>query len=152
MKLVVAMVLAAACSSNEYKEGALGLKWKPPQGVKLDTEGKDGAVVTAHFSGGVNIYRVDAPALPTSGDLDALKTAILGASKARADGEVKSAKDGTIPSGPVVRWETVGHDEHTLLYYVPARDHYFVLTLTTKEQAFDRRSEKFELSLSSLKP
>jgi len=152
MKIAVVVLLAAACSSNEYKEGALGMKWKPPQGVQLEKEGKDGAVVAAHFTGGVDVYRVDAPALPTSGDLDALKTAILTASKGSADGEVKSAKDGTIPSGPVVRWETINRDEHSLLYYVPAKDHYFVLTLTTKQAAFDRRSEKFELSLSSLKP
>ena len=48
------------------------------------------------------------------------KTAILAASKATATGKVKNAKDGTVPAGPVARWELTTHDDHTLLYYMAA--------------------------------
>src|SRR5690349_3679144 len=98
MKRIFLLALfAAACSSNDYKEGPLGIRWKPPQGVKLLSEEKAGDVAVANFSGGVEVRMVPSPALPTSGDLDALRTQLLEASKLRVPTNVRSAKDGTIP-------------------------------------------------------
>jgi len=144
-------VLLAGCSSNEYKDGALGVRWKPPQGVKLMSETKEGNVAVAIFSGGVEVRMVPSPALPTSGDHDALKAQLLQASKLQVPSNVRSAKDGTIPFGPVVRWDLEYADDRALLYYLPAKDKYLLFSITTGKHAFDKRADKFELSLSSVK-
>jgi hypothetical protein len=149
-RIAAALALFVACSSNEHEQW-LGIRWTPPSGVKPEKTATDGPVTVAKFSGGVEVRRVAAEALPTSGDLDALKAALLEASGARADGEVASAKAGTIPLGPVVRWETRSGDDRTLLYYVPAKTRYYVFTLTAAAASFEKRSQKLELSLSSLK-
>ncbi|MBL8957505.1 MAG: hypothetical protein JNK82_42420 [Myxococcaceae bacterium] len=150
VSLFVALVLTG-CSSNEYKDGALGVRWKPPQNVKLLSETKEGDVAVAIFSGGIEVRMVPAPALPTSGDHDALKAELLKASKLQVPSTVRSAKDGTIPFGPVVRWDLEFADDRALLYYLPAKDRYLLFSLTTAKSAFDKRGDKFELSLSSVK-
>ena len=94
---------------------------------------------------------VPSAALPTSGDHDALKTALLQASKLSLPSNVRSAKEGTIPFGPVVRWDLEGGDDRALLYYLPAKDKYLLFSLTVGKSAFDKRADKFELSLSSVK-
>jgi hypothetical protein len=127
------------------------VRWKPPQGVKLMSETKEGNVAVAIFSGGVEVRMVPAPALPTSGDLDALKGQLLGAAKLNLPQNVRSAKDGTIPFGPVVRWDLEGGDDRALLYYLPAKEKYLLFSLTVSKAAFDKRADKFELSLSSVK-
>ena len=149
-RMLLLGLLALGCSSNQYEGGGLGLKWKPPDGVKLLKEVVDGQVTAASFSNGVELRRVDSDALPTSGNLGELKNQILAASRASAPGEVQSARAGSIPAGPVARWETLQGDDRTLLYYLPANDHYLVLTLTTSPNAFDRKANKLELSLSTL--
>lgn len=151
-RTILLVLLAAGCSSNDYKEGPLGIRWKPPQGVKLMGEEKEGDVAVARFSGGIEVRMVPSAALPTSGDLDALRTQLLDASKLRVPANVRSAKDGTIPFGPVVRWDLEGGDDRALLYYLPAKERYLLFALTPPKAAFDRRADKFELSLSSVKP
>ena len=141
----------AACSSNEYKDGALGVRWKPPKDVKLLSETKEGPVAVAIFSGGIEVRMVPSPALPISGDSDALKTQLLEASKLRMPNTTRSAKDGTIPFGPVMRWDLEYGDDRALLYYLPAKDRYLLFSLTTAKASFDKRADKFELSLSSVK-
>jgi hypothetical protein len=148
---IAALLLAVGCSSYEYRDEEMGMRWKPPVGVKLESTSKEGDVTVARFTGGVEVRRVNSPALSGADGLEALKAAILAASKATAAGKVKNAKDGTVPAGPVARWELTTHDEHTLLYYMAASDHYFVMTLTAPEDGFYKRSDKFELSMSSLK-
>lgn len=145
-------LLLVACSSNEYAQGPLGVKWKPPQGVKLMSESKDGDVDVARFSGGVEVRRVPSPALPTSGDSDELRAALVAASKISLPANARSAKGGTLPFGPVMRWDLEGGDDRALVYYLPAKDHWLLFALTTSKAAFDKRSDKFELSLSSVKP
>ena len=151
-RIFLLALLGAACSSNEYTEGPLGIRWKPPNGVKLMAEEKDGDVAVARFSGGVEVRMVPSPALPTSGDLDALRTQLLDQSKLSVPVRVRSAKDGTIPFGPVVRWDLEAGDDRALLYYLPAKDRYLLFALTASKGVFDKRSDKFELSLSSVKP
>jgi hypothetical protein len=150
-RILLLALIAAGCSSNEYKEGGLGIRWKPPRGVELMSETRDGPVTVARFSGGVEVRLVPSPALPTSGNLDALKAQLLQASNLSAPGGVRSAKDGTIPFGPVVRWDLEGGDDRALLYYLPAREKYLLFSLTTTKAGFDKRADKFELSLSSVK-
>jgi hypothetical protein len=150
-RILLLTLLGMGCSSNEYAGGPLGVRWKPPPGVKLMSETKEGNVAVAIFSGGVEVRMVPAPALPTSGDLDALRAELIKTSKLSVPQNVRSAKDGTLPFGPVVRWDLEGGDDRALVYYLPAKDRYLLFALTTSKAAFDKRSDKFELSLSSVK-
>jgi hypothetical protein len=151
-RILMPLLLGLACSSSEYKEGPLGIRWKPPPGAKLLSESKDSDVVVASFSGGIDVRMVPQPALPTSGDLDELRTKLLAAAKMSVPAGVRSAKDGTIPFGPVVRWDLEQADDRALLYYLPAKDKYLLFLFSASRASFDKRSDKFELSLSSVKP
>lgn len=150
-RMLPALLLAAGCTSNVYSEGALKLKWTPPKGVKLETESVDGALTSAHFSGGVDVRSVAAPPPSTTGDLDALRTALLTASKLDVHGDVLVGRSGSIPNGPTVRWEMQSARDHTLLYYVPGKDRYVVISLVSPQAAFGGKSDKLELSMSSLR-
>ena len=44
------MLCAVSCTSNDYTEGKLNVTWKPPDGVKLESESTEGAVTVARFS------------------------------------------------------------------------------------------------------
>ena len=50
-----------------------------------------------------------------------------------------------------MRWDLEGGDDRALLYYLPAKDRYLLFSLTTPRGSFDKRADKFELSLSSVK-
>jgi hypothetical protein len=149
--LLLVAVAAAACSSNEYREGPLGIRYKPPPYAKLISESKDGDVAVASFSGGIDIRRVPQPALPIAGD-DQLLQKVLAASRMSAPSQMRSAKDGTLPFGPVMRWDLEQGDDRALIYYLPAKDHYLLIQFSASKAQFDKRSDKFELSLSSVKP
>jgi hypothetical protein len=144
------LVLLAACS-NEYRDGALNLSWTPPQGVKLESETTEGPITTAHFSGGVEVRSIAGAPPAVTGDLDALKASLLATSKIAINGDVRTGRAGSIPAGPTVRWETQSGTERSLLYYVPGKDRYVVIGLTASAAAFDHKSDKLELSMSTLK-
>ena len=48
-------------------------------------------------------------------------------------GVLPSAKDGTIPFGPVVRWDLEAGDDRALLYYLPAKDRFLLFSFTTSK-------------------
>lgn len=144
-------LLIMGCSSNQYADGALALKWQLPPGVKLESEGTEGNITTARFSGGVEVRSVTAAPLPTEGDLDALRTALVAGSKMTVSGETRSGRSGTIPAGKTVRWEMGTEAERSLLYYVAGKDRYVLISLVAPSAVFSRRSDKLELSMSSLR-
>src|SRR5687767_13548292 len=114
MVRVLLGLLVMGCS-NEYDEGALNIRWQPPPGVKLESEGTEGNVTTARFSGGVEVRSVATAPPSTGDDLDALKAGVVAGSKVKVDGDVRSGKAGTIPAGPTVRWEMSTASERSLL-------------------------------------
>lgn len=127
------------------------MRWKPPQGVKLESEATEGTVTTAKFTGGVEVRAVEGAAPSTEGDLDALRVKVMEGSKITSPGEVVMGRSGSIPNGPTVRWEMRSGSDRSLLYYVPGNNRYVVITLTAPSAGFDRKSDKFELALASLK-
>ncbi len=151
MRYMLLGLLVLGCTSNEYTEGPLKLHWKPPSGVKLESETTEGAVTTAHFSGGVEVLSVAAPAPSVEGDLDALKATLMASSKLDLPGTVRVGRAGSIPAGPTVRWELESGSSHSLLYYLPTKDRYVLIALTAPAAAFDRKSDQMEMALSSLK-
>jgi hypothetical protein len=150
MRYTLLGLLVLSCSSNSYTEGPLKLHWKPPSGVKLESESTEGSVTTAHFSGGVDVLSVAAAAPETTGDLDALRTGIVASSKIVLNGQVRSQRNGTIPAGQTARWELDTGAQRSILYYLPGKDRYVLIALTAPSAGFDHRSDKLELSLSSL--
>lgn len=144
-------LLVMGCASNEYNEGALAMKWKPPPGVELQGESKEGNVTTAKFSGGVEVLSIAEAPPAIEGDLDKLKAALMSGSKLPVKGELRSGRAGTIPAGKTVRWEMFSGDDKSLIYYVPAKDRYVLLTLTAPASQFNKRSDKLEMSLGSLR-
>ena len=150
-KLFLVLLAAASCTSNEYSEGALALKWKPPPGVELQGETKDGNVTTAKFTGGVEVRSVTGTPPEINADLDKLKELLVSGAKLALPGEARSGKAGTIPAGPTVRWEMFSGDDRSLIYYVPGKDRYVLLTMTAPASQFNKRSDKMELSMGSLK-
>lgn len=150
-RLFLMLLATASCTSNEYSDGALSLKWKPPPGVELQGETKDGNVTTATFTGGVVVRSVIAAPPEINSDLDKLKTLLVSGGKLPVTGEVRSGRAGTIPAGPTVRWEMFSGDDRSLIYYVPGKDRYVLLTMTSPASQFNKRSDKMELSMGSLK-
>jgi hypothetical protein len=150
MRYALLGLLAMSCSSNSYTEGLLKLHWKPPTGVQLESEATEGAVTTAHFSGGVDVLSVAATAPETTGDLDALRAAIVASSKIALNGQVRTQRSGSIAAGPTARWELESGGQRSILYYVPGKDRYVLIALRAPSAGFDHRSDKLELSLSSL--
>lgn len=150
-RLFLVLLATASCTSNEYTEGALGLRWKPPPGVELQGETKDGDVTTAKFSGGVEVRSVAGAPPEINSDLDKLKGLLVSGAHLALTGEVRSGRAGTIPAGPTVRWEMFSGDDRSLIYYVPGKDRYVLLTMTAPAGQFNKRSDKMELSLGSLK-
>ncbi len=143
-------LLLCGCT-NEYSGGALSLQWSPPNGVKLESETKEGPLASAHFSNGVEIRSVAATPPPVSTDLDTLKQQLASASGLTTKGDVRVSRVGSISNGPTAYWELASADDRTLLYYVPGKDRYVVISLTASPGTFDRKSNQLVLSLSTLK-
>jgi hypothetical protein len=150
MKRLMLGMLVAGCASNEYSEGGLHLRWKPPDGVKLQAEATEGKVTTATFSGGVEVRSVAAPPLAAIGDLEALKASLLTGAGLKVPGEVRVSRTSSIPAGPTVRWEMAADANRSLLLYVPGKERYVVISLVAPAAVFARKSDKLELSLSTL--
>ena len=152
-RCVVVLALAlCACESNEYgAEGRLKMRWKPPPGVKLEAEATEGALTIARFSGGVEVRSVEAAPPATTTDLDALEKLLVASAKLEEPGEVQSGRAGSIPAGSTVRWEHRAGPQRRLIYYVPGKGRYVLLSLVAPQNSFGTRSDKLELSLASLK-
>src|SRR5205823_4008200 len=110
----------------------------------------EGAVTTAKFSGGVEVRSVAAAGPSTTGDLDQLKTALIAGSKMVVPGEVRMGRAGSIPNGPAVRWEMQDSANRSILYYVPGKTRYVMISLTAHGSDFDHKADKLELSMSTL--
>ena len=148
-RLLLAL-LVTSCT-NEYSDGALALKWKPPPGVSLESEATEGNITTARFSGGVEVRSVKEAPPAIGDDLTALKAALVNGGKLPATGDLRSGRAGTIPAGPTVRWEMYTNDDRSLIYYVPGKDRYVLLTMTAPSKDFNKRSDKMELSMGTLR-
>lgn len=145
------LVLLMTGCGNEYSGGALGLRWSPPSGVSLQSESTDGPLTSAHFSNGVEVRSVAAKPPPVSSDLESLRAALTAGSGLGATGEVRVSRVGSITNGPTAYWELSSGSDRTLLYYVPGRDRYVLISLIASAGTFDRKSNQLVLSLSTMK-
>jgi hypothetical protein len=144
-------LLLVGCTSHEYSAGPLGLHWKLPAGVHLESEQTEGPLTSARFSNGVEVRSVAAAPLPVSTDLEVLRQALLAATGLAPRGDVRVGRVGSIANGPVAYWELASSADRTMLYYVPGQERYVVISLVASAGTFDRKSNQLVLSLSTLK-
>lgn len=146
--MVIALVLGG-CKGDEVKSAALGLSWKPPQGVSLANE----AAGLLSFSGGVELRSIPGapPPLGEEGQLDALLLTALTAAKVEPLAKRISGRLGDIPAGKVARWVLSGGGQRALHYYLPLSDRFLLISMTAPEAAFGTKESQLDLSLSSLK-
>ncbi|MDY7226473.1 hypothetical protein [Hyalangium rubrum] len=142
---LLAVLLAVGCS-RPVSSQALGFEYEPPSGVKLSSE-EPGPPAVARFEGGVEVRSV--PGTPPA--LEALPEAVLGAAGVSVPGKRVSTSQGTLPAGPVARYEFQEGTHRTLVYFLPRPDRFLLFTFTAPERDYGPRSAKVELSLSTLK-
>lgn len=142
---VLALVFAVGCS-RPVSSQALGLEYEPPSGVKFASE-EAGPPAVAHFEGGLELRSVPG----TSPALEAAPEAVLSAAGVPVPGKVMNTSQGTLPAGPVARYEFQQGDARTFVYFLPRPDRFVLVTFTAPERDYGPRSGRVERSLSTLK-
>jgi hypothetical protein len=138
--------LTVACS-RRLDSTALGLQYEPPSGMALRTE-EPGPPAVAHFNGGLELRSVEGkpPAL------DAPPEEVLLAAGVPVPGNRVNATQGTLPAGPVARYEFQKGGSRTLVYFLPRPERSVLVLYTAPERDYGPGSSRVELSLSTLKP
>src|SRR5688500_9210245 len=126
--LVVVCGVVVSCS-NTYDSALLRLKYEPPAGVKL-VEELPGPPAMARFNNGLEIRSV-VDELPEADD-HALETwlpaALELAGLPALSAPPTSARAGSIPLGPVARYEVKSSGRRSLIYVVPQGERFLLLT------------------------
>lgn len=139
------LLLVVGCS-RPVSSQALGLEYEPPSGVKLASE-EPGPPAVARFEGGLELRSV--PGTPPP--LEASPEAVLGAAGVTMPGKVMNTSQGTLPAGPVARYEFLQGDSRTFMYFLPRPDRFLLISFTAPERDYGPRSGRVERSLSTLK-
>lgn len=142
---LLALLLVVGCS-RPFSSQALGLEYAPPSGVTFDAE-EAGPPAVARFKGGLELRSV--PGTPPP--LEAAPEVVLGAAGVPVPGRGVNRSQGTLPVGPVARYEFQQGEVRTLVYFLPRPDRFVLVTFTAPERDYGPRSAKVELSLSTLK-
>lgn len=140
----VCMVLLGVLGcSRDFTSQALGVKYEPPKGMSLSAE----EAGVARFGGGLELRSVKG----TPPSLDAGPEAVLGAAGLTVPGRVVQASKGTLPAGPVARYEFTHDGARTLAYFVPGKERFVLVTFSAPERDYGAVSSRVELSLSTLR-
>jgi hypothetical protein len=149
LSLSLLAVLALTACSSRFSSKEMGLSWQPPRGVELVKQ-EFGSMPSATFSGGHRIIALSAKPLV----IEEVNLVAIGDETIRLLGEgakVERSSVGTIPAGPVARFEIGRGEDRILAYYVLLGNRAVVLSLTQSPASFAQASNKFEMSLSSLR-
>ena len=149
-RAVVVCTLAWGCTST-YISAILGVRYEPPSDVKIVDE-TPGPPAVARFSGGVEMRAVGSPlpALDPRQVEELLPHVVQEAKIVLPAGKLVSAKVGSLPVGPVARYDVKGAQERVLLYVIPDGERFLTLSLTVPAGDDGRREARFERSLASL--
>jgi len=146
MGAVLVILTTLGCTSG-YDSAEMKVRYRPPRGVKL-VEEQAGPPRVARFSSGLEIRSVASPPPAIEeGKLEALLQVV----RPGSEGEIISAREGSLDAGKVVRWTLKGDGARTLVYYVPRPTRYLVLSLSASEGRYADLENQFELSLASLR-
>lgn len=141
-----ALLMLAGCTRT-YDSGELKVHYKPPRGVKL-VEEQAGPPHLARFSSGLEIRSFDGE--PVAIEEEKLE-GLLAQIDPAATGSVISARIGTLPPGKAVRWTIKDGETRRLVYYLPAKGRYLVLSLSAPDARYMELETDLELSLASLR-
>ncbi len=137
------VLLGVLGCSGDFTSKALGVKYEPPKGMGLRAEEPG----VARFEGGLELRSVQGTPPP----VEAAPDVVLGAAGLPLPGRVVQASKGTLPAGPVARYEFTHAGARTLVYFVPGKERFVLVTFTAPERDYGALSSKVELSLSTLK-
>lgn len=150
--LLCAMAVAALlCGcSRELHAKEVGFAFEPPKTMKLRSEVK-GPPAIATFENGLEIRSVTGtlPGL-AAGELLPVLAQVKQEAKLELPQTVSSLKGGSIPAGPVARFELKDERTHALLYVVQGEGRYLTVLLTAPKREFDARVNLLERAMSSL--
>lgn len=147
---VVALVLAASGCSRKVDSATVGFTLEPPAGMKLERE-DPGPPPAAFFAEGLTVRSLHtALPSPEATDLKALLATALKQAGVAAPTNVTSSKSGTLPAGPVARYEWADATSRTLAYVVVGKDRALLLTLTAPKPDFRIRENQLERALATL--
>jgi hypothetical protein len=147
--LLISAVLSTGCSRS-FESDAVGIRFEPPASMKLLKE-QPGSPAVAMFQSGLEIRSIPGAA-PSIAEpmLRASFEELRKTSGLELPGEIRSARAGSIPAGPVARYELNRGDEYTLVYVVPSNGRYVLITLTAPEAEYGRLQKQLERSLATL--
>ncbi len=149
--LAVVSALALGGCSHEFDSEALKLKYHPPRGASLAEE-KAGPPRVARFTLGLELRSVDgAPPAIDEGRLADLLKEVAEKAGTTPPGELISSRAGSIPAGPVARWALRDPEGRTVIYYVPGKARFLLITQRASEAAFGEAENQLELSMGTLK-
>ncbi|WNG49826.1 hypothetical protein F0U60_41210 [Archangium minus] len=138
---------ALACS-RKLESNALGLQYEPPSGMALRTE-EPGPPAVARFEGGLELRSVSGQGVPR---LDSPSADVLGAAGIPVPGKQLNATQGTLPAGPVARYEFQQGASRTLVYFLPLKDRFVLVLYSAPERDYGPGSARVERTLSTLMP
>ncbi len=137
---------AVACS-RKTELNTLGVQYEPPSGMALRGE-EPGPPAVARFEGGLELRSVQG----TPPKVDAPPEEVLGAAGVPVPDKRLNATNGTLPAGPVARYEFQQGTSRTLVYFLPLADRSVLVLYTAPERDYGPGSARVERSLSTLKP
>lgn len=133
--------------SRSISSQELGVQYEPPSGMSLGSV-EAGPPALARFKGGLELRAVRG--VPPA--LDAGPEVVLGAAGLTVPGRLLQGSEGTLPAGPVARYEfTQSGGARTLVYFVPRKDGFVLVTFSASERDYGALSARVERSLSSLR-
>ncbi|AKQ68553.1 hypothetical protein A176_005465 [Myxococcus hansupus] len=123
------------------------MQYAPPPGMGFRSE-EAGPPARALFEGGLELRSVRG--VPPA--LDAGAEVVLAAAGLQPPGSLLQGSEGTLPAGPVARYEFSRADGvRTLVYFVPGKDDFVLVVFAAPERDYGALSSRVELSLSSLR-
>lgn len=147
--LLALMLVAGTGCFGKLESDLLHLSYQAPKPLRLLKE-REGPPPTAMFTGGLVFTDVGEMAVPTDANLPELLGKAFETAKLERDPETVSAKVGSLPAGPVARWELKGPRLRTLAYLVHRPGHAVLVTFSAPEGHFGPQAARIEASLASL--
>ncbi|WP_426749519.1 hypothetical protein [Myxococcus sp. Y35] len=133
--------------SRGFSSQELGVQYEPPSGMGLRSV-EAGPPARALFEGGLELRSVQG--VPPA--LGAGPEAVLGAAGMPVPGKLLQDSEGTLPTGPVARYEFAqAGGARTLVYFVPGKARFVLVVFSAPERDYGARSARVERSLSTLR-
>jgi len=140
------LLLCVIGCSRGFTLRVLGVQYEPPSGMGLLAE-EAGPPAVARFEKGLELRSV----VGTPPTLEAGPEAVLAAAGLPVPGRLVQSSQGTLPAGPVARYELTRDGARTLVYFLPRKDGFVLVTFSAPERDYGALSARVERSLSTLR-